>query len=1048
MSNLENYRIIREMGPDFRSRYEPTRESLARILNSRVKEGPHTYTDHGIGHSDRILDALNDLIGNDGYPAVPYEKRHSSANRKSDRLSHYELYLLAVAALHHDVEMQYNPAARNTHADGGKKRIQKEFNEAFKSASMYASPLRSSEEQEAVSYIVKAHSDSRKNNGSIEHTLRLRPPKLRSPDGAGEIRTHILAALMRMADEMDCTVNRILNQPIEAMQAQGESKRHFRKCEVVLSLLCSEGPSRGIAIVPNWSVIKREDSASDCALLVEVEQKLRDTLREVNQHVFHALTLSWWKFHDPERIRIEPPGEAAYLIEAVNVVRGALSDGRHVSASRITAPASQTAQPERAPSLVTTALATTPNPILQSKTILLNELEYFQDRRAYLEKVLRDGLFTEEPLYLCGQSLRYALGADETRTLFSLFRRAVVSGRELNLFVAMPSDGNDYPVEQEGGAENYLSYVRATISKVLSLADGLGKDGAKRVHLYLVEEIGLDHILSFGDVSFHRTIVSWDRHKRMRASCYYKTEYPSPVDNIYSALCRRMQEISIEEVDCVKDKIVGKYSGLSAADVFSNARGRIRIYSTFLRSYSALEQDSGMQPSEEDASARPVPVTPGGSNSNGVIGNGPCFSDAARRALDRWVETTENVATHAMTSELKMKGGICRVFRSQDLGFPSNTTRLMGGFTTGSVVSFARNSVPIFPIDCTVNSCCSTVFEIGKEAASMLRGSVSPPGLNRSLTELQRDYGAYTDFFSSNHFINVYRNHVDRDKCYLVLHSSASNYKRGGAQGLYPPSPPVLDLSAPGGCSHQDDEEQPAWCWYKDHIRTCVNRRENRYFRYLIGREARMAYEFSRSSQREIVRYHHLVAEKLLRNISSAGPKWSPVCSRLHYGTHGYDLLFLGTYCIPVSAFCSLPPNKSYMVPVFSARESGIALVDLRSLAREVKVNEALGHMIIEHNGAEYLVLAHGFGQRLKEEKGEIKRIELSERWEGISFAYEDNSVERIGKSDSLGPIVEPRRLDMRSYLRDVFKVGDAIDCAVTYLDFDCEIASKHVKVQ
>ena len=55
--------------------------------------------------------------------------------------------------------------------------------------------------------------------------------------------------------------------------------------------------------------------------------------------------------------------------------------------------------------------------------------------------------------------------------------------------------------------------------------------------------------------------------------------------------------------------------------------------------------------------------------------------------------------------------GWAKVIPCNDLGFPNNIMRIAGGFLTGAYYNWSC-TVPIVPVDATINTCTSSVFKL------------------------------------------------------------------------------------------------------------------------------------------------------------------------------------------------------------------------------------------------------------------------------------------------------------------------------------------------
>ena len=165
------------------------------------------YTDHGSGHSEAVIENLNKLT-------------------KGVNLSEYEDFLLKCSAWLHDIGMLgregediYNPEVCNRIRDEHHKRSAEYIRERWRKIGL-------SDEKEAtiIQWICYAHSSKVDINKVPEETHI-----------AGEnVRTRFLAALLRLADALDCGKDRLPPEDYRRLpQIPQESLKEYWKHEIV-----------------------------------------------------------------------------------------------------------------------------------------------------------------------------------------------------------------------------------------------------------------------------------------------------------------------------------------------------------------------------------------------------------------------------------------------------------------------------------------------------------------------------------------------------------------------------------------------------------------------------------------------------------------------------------------------------------------------------------------------------------------------------------------------------------------------------------------------
>jgi hypothetical protein len=187
------------------------------------------------------------------------------------------------------------------------------------------------------------------------------------------------------------------------------------------------------------------------------------------------------------------------------------------------------------------------------------------------------------------------------------------------------------------------------------------------------------------------------------------------------------------------------------------------------------------------------------------------LNDETQQEVLRHLVATEKLLAQVATklSGSKMNAEIVAM---PDLGFPSNVRRAHGGFYTGAYYSW-KTSVPFVPVDATVNCCGVSLWQLKSEISSEedFLQRVEDAKLAMKETEYIWNYQ------SGNHFITygtISGSDTIKDGAYLVMHSSASEYKKQ-QHGLYP---------------------EPS-NWYADSIEV-EHGEDGRYLRYISGDKA------------------------------------------------------------------------------------------------------------------------------------------------------------------------------------------------------------------
>lgn len=180
------------------------------IMNYIMVESPY-HTDHGFGHSSRIIEYFNKIL-----------------EPRDDYLNSTETFLLLASAWFHDIGMMINRRGgskltlddiRDLHHVLSKEFVQKRY-------ALFG--IRNMHVGDYVAKIIYCH--RRKVDIS---TVFARQPQSITLEG-DTIRPRLLAALLRLADALDCDARRapeILSNEIRGLPR--ESQKHWRACQLI-----------------------------------------------------------------------------------------------------------------------------------------------------------------------------------------------------------------------------------------------------------------------------------------------------------------------------------------------------------------------------------------------------------------------------------------------------------------------------------------------------------------------------------------------------------------------------------------------------------------------------------------------------------------------------------------------------------------------------------------------------------------------------------------------------------------------------------------------
>lgn len=271
------------------------------------------------------------------------------------------------------------------------------------------------------------------------------------------------------------------------------------------------------------------------------------------------------------------------------------------------------------------------------------------------------------------------------------------------------------------------------------------------------------------------------------------------------------------------------------------------------------------------------------------------YYDNTQSELRNYLNCTESTFNKLLST----MNGQAVIKTCTDLGFPHDVIRIAGGFATGAYVKW-NSTEPIIPIDTCVNVCSCSFFEIDHDILNIFSDTTFM-NLNDKLKQ-----GIYVNnFHRGNHFI-AYLQSINSDKLYLLLHSSASEFK-DNFNGLYP----VKEN------------------WFYNDIQ--VFRSDNSYIRYIKGKKAELFYNIAKNLVHFNENRHEIIANTLLNNIS----KIINIFHFHHYYMPDENSVVMGSHILSpgqIAPILSIPGANIYMVQFKKAKDNELYIGDHKFL--------------------------------------------------------------------------------------------------------------------
>lgn len=228
--------------------------------------------------------------------------------------------------------------------------------------------------------------------------------------------------------------------------------------------------------------------------------------------------------------------------------------------------------------------------------------------------------------------------------------------------------------------------------------------------------------------------------------------------------------------------------------------------------------------------------------------------DRTQREILPHLATTEQLLA-AVASKVSGRECGAEIIPMPDLGIPHNIRRIHGGFFTGGYYSW-DSSVPIIPVDATVNLCGVALYRTSAEISS---NEEFQERVTKARSVWESKTAFVWNYAKGNHFI-IY-GEIEKDGLlpkgrYLALHSSTAEFK-GQYNGLFPASAN----------------------WYANDVQIFQGR-DNRYLRYISGCRAESFYRIAAMLEPYLQERHRFCAGLVLGEANLD----EEVISLPHYG--------------------------------------------------------------------------------------------------------------------------------------------------------------------
>lgn len=326
-SLIEKMPIVKRLkGTEFERKFANLVNYAAPILEHGPELSSIGFTPHDFTHHVKDIYSLFDKM----LPEAFFEKYSIGEN----------LFVLLTGALFHDIGMtkEWNDAVRTKHSKMGKEMFLAHFTES--GADSVVKQSIETRYSEYIGDIIYAHSDVKESEGSRIETFRdiydkYEKRKYGTKGNQEEINVPFLAALLRLADELDITYERIENIDYTKKNNISSSLEHFRLCELIKDIQPSKNNDSLVIVIDeskcNLELLDQESSDTNCcqhdetlklateaASILERYEKIQKEFKMLNELVLRNTTYASDGIWRIRRIELE---QEENLITAVKKKR-------------------------------------------------------------------------------------------------------------------------------------------------------------------------------------------------------------------------------------------------------------------------------------------------------------------------------------------------------------------------------------------------------------------------------------------------------------------------------------------------------------------------------------------------------------------------------------------------------------------------------------------------------------------------------------------------------------------------------------------------------
>lgn len=277
---------------DYYKRWENILDSYEKDINTGTFISETGFTPHDITHCENIMRILSDILPDSFY----------------DKYGNENLFALAVAVLLHDLSMarSTNGESRKNHGNRSKDEILEEV--YSDQNTVLKQNISDRETADAIVDIIYAHSDDKSGEKKIFTFQEIVKDANTNGFKKGEledINVPLLAAFLRLSDELDIDYNRIRYSGYKYKENIESSKMHYLNCELFKKVRVAYERDTVLELSVNKRVFDNLDEDKKviaAGQIIEVYKKIKHEFDIIYNEVLnvHKFTLDDWKINKIE----------------------------------------------------------------------------------------------------------------------------------------------------------------------------------------------------------------------------------------------------------------------------------------------------------------------------------------------------------------------------------------------------------------------------------------------------------------------------------------------------------------------------------------------------------------------------------------------------------------------------------------------------------------------------------------------------------------------------------------------------------------------------